>query len=209
MVHRFFRRGPLSILRHELTHLGEGEGWNERKRDSYILGWEHAAVFFPTSINWNIFAVDNLTTEMRRLCSWGARAWQAVACPTAKLRVLVVIKEGRGQAKSFSCLNLRLSYLISKFKTSDTHRQTVGFTPTNRHRHTGKRCLWLVTSEAVQFNSTFMKEGCKARKFACGVANEAGALSISSVSLETECCLLIATTSQLLSPQATSKRKFS
>lgn len=107
----------------------------------------------------------------------------------------------------------------SKFKTIKLKQQHSLRTCTDRgthyhnliQTHTGKSyCGWKPMK--LQFNSTFTKEGCSlyvTSEFACGVANKAGALSVSSVSLETECCLLIATTLQLLSPQEASKRKFS
>lgn len=136
MVHRFFRRGPLPILVTWIDSFRWRRGGETKEKGIYA--WYDGNMlpffFFLTSINWNIFAVDTLTTEMSRVCSWGARAWQVVPCPTAKLWVLVVRREGRGQAKLSSCLNLRLSYLISKFKTIKLQRHTL----TNGGIHTRK-----------------------------------------------------------------------
>lgn len=48
----------------------------------------------------------------------------------------------------------------------------------------------MVTTETVQFKSTWCWRAAALREFACGGENEACA---ASDSLETECCLLIAT----------------
>lgn len=96
---------------------------------------------------------------------------------------------------------------LSSNNSSDTYRQRDRHT--QNHLDNTRKCL-LDTSKTMQFTALSW-EGCihyTTSKFACGVANEAYALTVSSVSLETECCFLTAATSQLPSPQETSKRKF-